>query len=1766
MNVKLDDVREYLLESNAIEEAEGILLRNILNKSNEQLKRRVVAESLRKVDPSASTAQDANKLDNLKISDLLGSLEADFKESEAKKASKLMTDAPKETPVEIIEKLKFVEDFTEKEIAELEKKRDWMQLKRLANKYELDKMNIIHKTEEPNTSTAAKSRSAPIPFPKNTKETMGQLYELTEEHARKVAQNKAEALVFQRELEMLNKGNWTMSSSYLSSSAAQGSTSANVQPSNHLANGDDYQTRLATILRSVSTEDAVQEQKQEIAAMRQRAAQSDEALRQDPLVQNLTNAIHNSRPTAAAPVDLTSHFVDRKISVPDYLDKWLQGTEGAATTTPVVAEQEPFSAQPSSATPMSFRQLAGKGLALKNGNNGNSRDQLPQNTVSERPTAQAEPTLSSKRLIQGGLQNIQQGQQGGGVSSGSQQRPAPQSEATSRSNLTHKESAPVPPPAAQQPDDAVQALIAKLMEDNRRLTDEKTVLQRDLQRDQRRPREAAQQEMRSPDRYSYNNNPPGGHGAYGGYPAAGAPPGSLNHFRQLQQPIQHMHGDYGYGHGSGGPMNAAPAGIQPFGGPNMYGGGGGYGHNQPMGMPGGGGDPQQQQMMMQLQQMAEQMERENARLMSQLGGPSPDAGFTPPGGNPSAGAAGGGRGIDNSHLYTLERDRQRAGGASGAAVKPSRQELRHQEEVRKIQQDIEKIKYQCELDIAQAEYEQSRSKRLKELEHEKWLQAQRQELQALKIQQVIAKEQRLLRLQQEGGGGPGGGSMDARSASADAMLGEGSMKNAGGENPRTGSAILRDQEREECGAGRVPVPLELATGITVIVDGVILPRSLQAGSLFRIALGLFDKNGGNLVRLTASQWQNWSAVTGNDKQEGPLQHMNELLTRTLKLSDCKIDLANARCLLELQSKDKIDGEQKWIGWSVLPLVRSTTGNNAAINTTVSKNDVVLYNNAWRTVLRKSLSDPAVPDLYARPQSAAYEAWFLLRVVDTSVKTQASSWTLAESSFRSEKQAMSFYIDPLAPADNVPLAMERVMSGKFLEKDPDIKALFASDSANTLNGGANGAGAGAGAGASELNKRGALGAMKAVGIFKSRSKSKMKGELDGITEESANNNDNSNNGMSRKPSTAMVSARNLASPAVPSSAAKSMRGTTPASPALGGFSGLSRKVTEPDAADIADAEDKQKQLLRAADDKTYWFLGKPLGPCNDKYQKGDGVDVYIDSAMFLPDNCTLSRITMRMFAADKEQIGPVHECFSLPNSPSTSPVFKFKAELRMSSFNVTTTALIRIDTIDAATLLPASVGYCCVKLFASRDRVQPKLPTELNACINTGNFQLPLHAGRIPTTLFTLSDTMLSTLPKIPAASLLVRILPAPKSADGISTLSQSEFPSSEWARLGLEVPAPTYVSGEYSGALCEPSDMELVSYRAKSLNPVESVESALLQAVSSKPFEASSLPPKPTGADAEATVTWIKQLLPPHDQMRRSIEYAYAVPYSIETGLNVSVEGLYNMPEGGIFTSHSSIYKVITSMSPPGLFYKDPPLYDGVFYTKTHKMDAHMRAPAFADGFYDFTPSTLSSNLYLLLDVRTLRLDPTKGDVGVKVTLEPPSQRKTYWALLPLSMEKVTGQGYRYIPCGIYQVPLIEGPIPAEDIFKSANPFKELCSRLSTKGKSATNLKVTDGCVITVKVMNPLVKDLILPELDVPKPIIHTEFLEELLKAAILGNSSSHARIDNFMFDPAKFPVGGSKGGKSTASQLPKGCQADLTALVRTVNKEFEMATGLVSR
>lgn len=1163
----------------------------------------------------------------------------------------------------------------------------------------------------------------------------------------------------------------------------------------------------------------------------------------------------------------------------------------------------------------------------------------------------------------------------------------------------------------------------------------------------------------------------------------------------------------------------------------------------------------QQSMLAQMQKIAEQLEKENNSITAlsappgsqQMGGYD---GYNQQRYNPlvqnihdphapQANQMGKGNQPDRDMIYKLQRD-----DPSNAGSRISRVEQQKQEEIRLLRYELEKMKHHKELDDFRAQYDTQRVAKMKEDEHKHWLEEQKRELQAIKMKQVLMKEQKLLQFQ------TAVNEQDVLSDSEEMM--DPSQKrliNAGS------NYNLMDHVREECGVGISPTPLDLVKGITVIVDGCLIRKSLQAlgnpaDLMFRVALGAYDKSGEkSLARLTATAWQHLDPMS---TPAGPLQIVDELLMITLRPNDLPGvltgDNSNAngvgmKCLVELQVKGgggegNRSSTQKSVGWAVLSLI--TQPNPSA-------NNVYLNNGTWRMDIRSGISDPHV-DANNLPTADNDSNCFLLRVLNYSENYRASGWKLAE------------FVKIMPNADLLSLFT-----------NANDAALVRAQSELRLN---------------PINSTSSL----------LRASMKSGREPRAVSQ------------SGRTPQQASLAPQLATIPSVPSMPSfpgfpvsrkapqtPSEPGTPSARPMSSSMKSLDMplsmlstrmpKVGEDDNDDLM----ASPRLQGGPERQAWWNLGPSLGPCSERYQRGDGIDIYIDRCMFLPDNSTLTRVSLRLYSSSKEQIGSVFEGISLPDSPAISPIFKMKAECRGNLFNATATALMRFDTLDSSTLVPVSSAYACMKLFASRDRVQPKQSNDTNAYINTGAFQLRMYAGRIPVTLQSFDDTMLQTMPVIPCATVLVRILAAPKSADGISTLSKDEFPQEDWQRLGLDVPAPNYSSGAYYGALCEPSGTESQAYEAKSPYLSLNVETAILQAMNAR--KGHDLPERPNDPKPEVLLEWMKSLLPPLDKMRRMIDYTLAVPYSVEAGVAVKVVQLFNMPEGSMFSSSkgsAAVHKVIMSVSPPALFYKDPPLFDGVQFTRSHVLDGFVRAPRYLDSYAEFLPAEMSFNLYLILDIRIIRVEPKKKNKGtdtepVNIKVEPAGTRKSFWTILPLARERCPGQGFRHTQSGYFQLPLIEGAVPAGEIFRAVHPFKEVLNRLGLKKQLAssnatgemlqqTPLKLnSDFASVLVKVYNPLLRDLVLPELDPPEvsgataQMPDTMFLIPMLDAAAAGQTGQNvARADKFAFSATKYVAENRNAGKTLAQVLP-AVLPEHYDLMKNINDAFTASTGITS-
>eukprot|EP01039_Chlorochromonas_danica_P001058 gene1058-1146_t len=1752
-NDLFDIVKKHLLDNNVFEEAEESLLRTMLAKPkashatgtsetagtgtgaggrNKAYSRTATASVISPRSAITSPRQsEAAVLDALKISDLLNEVEEALQPKTTQStqqqqplpsSSTTAMDASLQPSVEELEKL------VEKEIWHLEQKKIALRRQLEDRKADEERARILQDLAQPREQP----KSPRLRIVKEAEITAAsalqqKVLQLSKEHHEIIAQQQAQAVEAQRELLLLRSGKWTPAASTLlaaklgrktqqhDQSSASNSTSSHHEHQQQLLQGvegeeeNDVSTsekllrkaRIGNILSKLDNEEIIQQRKQRIEELRNK-------------------------------------------------EKFIERLEEKAAS--LIQNNQAMRQQPKLSMEQTISPLPMSSLVTEDGRIIDSKQQLndflDQWLAEEiRPVVSNTPSMAveeqSKEVMKRMASELRRLQEENSrFKAASLENPAPSTIVQSKSlreedrkDLEGLPAQPIPTNTASntRPADAVLGG----MQDDRKPT-----LLNELYPPQELPRQVIERPVHLID---VSRNQPGGA------------------IYSVQPPYNQ-------------PANAAASSVVP----SM--------------------DPMQQMMLMQMQKIAEQIEKENHNLVSLSSAPPPSwlpqqqqhqpfqpAPFmqppafqpylnplqqqqplqglgpqfdprlynplvadlhNPAGINYNGDALDGPK--DGDFPFKLQRD-------DPFPVRMGRLERQKQEEIRLLQYELEKLKHQKELEDFRLQYETQRNAKLKEEEHKSWLDEQKRELQAIKMKQVLLKEQRLLQFQEDSNNSNGHGEDDDE---------------GGRNNKKKGGSMFTMMEhlREECGVGLAPVPIDLAKGMGIIIDGCllrdqssILQQAIGGGSsstamdtMFRIAVGVYDRNGEQaIVRLLASSWQ---AMQTTATSAGPVQLLDKLLMLSLSSEQVITNQKTGmKCLVELQMKTGGGGEgnrsssQRSLGWAVLPLLQ---GQEPAIT---------LANNAWRVDFRSGLTDPkADASAVNLPSSDPQQGnAFFIRILDSAENYRGSGWKLSDA----------------------------------LEAFPslDLLKVYTNANANT-----------------NANVHANVNVNANVNSGGGSVKNNVNANIPPIDTKPMMVNSNSSVSLPRVSSRAPPQFPTQSSLANMSSSEPGTPVNKPVSPSMKSLDRLGSMTTLPPLVSSKQAlvdnvhtsskqvlervqEEKEEELLQALasargkgsnhlESSAWWYLGPPLPPCTERYQRGDGVDIYIDHAMFLPDNTTLTRVSLRIFSSGKEQIGPVYESYSLPDSSVISPIFKMKVEYRGNQLNTTAIALIRFDTLDASNLVPGSIGYACIKLFASRDRIQPKQANDSNAFINTGAFQLPIYGGRIPNNLSVFDETMLSSLPRIPCATLLVRVLPAPKSPDGISTLSRDEFPSTEWNRLGLEVPAPSYASGAYHGTLCEPSALEIQAFEVKASLLSLNVESAIVQAMNSRKNH--DLPERPSDPQSEAVMQWLKSLLPPVDKMKRLIDYTLVVPYSVESGLAIKIVQLYNMPEGTIFSTSKqgcTIYKVVYSLSPPALLYKDPPLFDGVHFTRSFLMDSFQRAPCYTDSYVEFIPAEMTFNLCLVLDVRIIRIDSQKkrmvkeGESPLSIKVESPGLRKSYWTLLPLARERCVDQGFRYCQSGYFQLPLIEGTVPMEEILRASNPFKEVLTRLSLKkaGKTATNvisptpLKLcADFSSLLIKVYNPLLRDLVLPDLDPPdtsKMIPDSLFLAPMLEAAAAGQTGlAGSRLEKFSVQQGKYAPDSRTAGKTIAQALPANLPEDCD-VIRSVNNAFTAATGI---
>ena len=179
-----------------------------------------------------------------------------------------------------------------------------------------------------------------------------------------------------------------------------------------------------------------------------------------------------------------------------------------------------------------------------------------------------------------------------------------------------------------------------------------------------------------------------------------------------------------------------------------------------------------------------------------------------------------------------------------------------------------------------------------------------------------------------------------------------------------------------------------------------------------------------------------------------------------------------------------------------------------------------------------------------------------------------------------------------------------------------------------------------------------------------------------------------------------------------------------------ISGKGKKKKKPKAADKKKLDTSKNASLEKSNDVAIDnspFINNIKPQYQDKpFEKGMGVDFYIDGARFLPDNVMVTKVVMEVYNSKLQKLFPPKAAIADLNSSNFSPTFNFRRELRKEWFDPTDLVFISIDTYDKATSEVRIVGYSAINLFLGRfTKTQPENSNDVDVILMNGAYQLPI---------------------------------------------------------------------------------------------------------------------------------------------------------------------------------------------------------------------------------------------------------------------------------------------------------------------------------------------------------------------------------------------------------------------------------------------------------
>ena len=463
--------------------------------------------------------------------------------------------------------------------------------------------------------------------------------------------------------------------------------------------------------------------------------------------------------------------------------------------------------------------------------------------------------------------------------------------------------------------------------------------------------------------------------------------------------------------------------------------------------------------------------------------------------------------------------------------------------------------------------------------------------------------------------------------------------------------------------------------------------------------------------------------------------------------------------------------------------------------------------------------------------------------------------------------------------------------------------------------------------------------------------------------------------------------------------------------------------------------KKKKIIDNITDKRPFIENLKNQYDNKAFEKGAGIDFYIDGGRHFPNSISVSKILLRVVDSDlRDVITPISQIGRMESS-IYNPIFNLRKELRLPFYDPTLMIMITIYTIDARLGNDSQVftiGFCFIPLFLEiKSKEQPEKRDEKRFILNVGSYQLPIYCQE-----YFLSKPFLYKnqiqLDRLPCSSLLVRILPAKKDENNIKLLSIKDFPKDKWEELGIVVPVPKYNEGKYNTSYfrVNESEIELFNHFRKRENTLildKSIE-IILKSKKYKDILNKDI-------SDEKLILEIYNVLENLMTTKNDIPFMdlkYLTIYNPDVGLKFAIDGLHNLKKKSLFVCIFCIF-------PPGTLYTEDIDNLQIYFNSALDWESPITSPKYIEGYLKFKDIKFEKNKCLIIDIREIKF--IKGKISIN---------EYAWTIAPL----FTYDGY--VNSGVYQIPLFKGSVKRvvlKELKTSKDPWKTMLGLVGKKSE-----------------------------------------------------------------------------------------------------------------